>query len=130
MNNISDKLKEIFQNFRWIDNIPEDQFRRDEICMQAKAALLLEANCTSERFPAFIRNAQKSYDEKCYNLPEPVILNHEFQDNSGNTITASITVNTFEMPCLDFSHTLPMLDKVTDSFLELPNCGRAGRERQ
>ena len=65
--------------------------------MQAKAALLLEANCTSERFPAFIRNAQKSYDEKCYNLPEPVILNHEFQDNTGNTITASITVNTFEI---------------------------------
>ena len=87
MNNISDKLKEIFQNFRWIDNIPEDQFRRDEICMQAKAALLLEANCTSERFPAFIRNAQKFGVEKCYKLPQDVVHSCKEFDDSGKEIT-------------------------------------------
>ena len=32
MDNIYEELKNIFQNFRWIDNIPEDQYRRDEIC--------------------------------------------------------------------------------------------------
>ena len=40
-----DELKELFANFQWIDDIPEDQAKRDEIC--------LEANCTSERFPRF-----------------------------------------------------------------------------
>ena len=51
MDNIYEELENIFQNFRWIDDIPEDQFRRDEICLEARAALLLEANCASERFP-------------------------------------------------------------------------------
>ena len=31
MDNIYEELEKIFQNFRWIDDIPEDQFRRDEI---------------------------------------------------------------------------------------------------
>ena len=43
MDNTCDALKDILKNFCWIDNIPEDQFRRDKICMEAKAALLLEA---------------------------------------------------------------------------------------
>ena len=66
MDNIYEELKNIFQNFRWIDDIPEDQFRRDEICLEARAALLIEANCTSERFPAFVRNAVKQFAEKNY----------------------------------------------------------------
>ena len=70
-----DELKELFANFQWIDDIPEDVSRRDEICLEAKAALLIEANCTSERFPAFIRLAKKSFHENCYHLPENV----EFQ---------------------------------------------------
>ena len=74
MDNIYEELKRIFKDFHWIDNIPEDQVRRDEICMEAKAALLLEANCTSERFPAFIRNAQKSNGEKCYRLPQNIAI--------------------------------------------------------
>ena len=49
----NDELKDLFENFQWIDDIPEDQAKRDEICLEAKAALLIEANCTSERFPAF-----------------------------------------------------------------------------
>ena len=71
----NDELKELFGNFQWIDDIPEDQAKRDEICLEAKAALLIEANCTSERFPAFIRLAQKTFHENCYYLPENV----EFQ---------------------------------------------------
>ena len=71
----NDELKELFENFQWIDDIPEDQKKRDEICLEAKAALLIEANCTSERFPAFIRFAKKSFQENCYHLPENV----EFQ---------------------------------------------------
>ena len=49
----NDELQELFENFQWIDDIPEDQAKRDAICLEAKAALLIEANCTSERFPAF-----------------------------------------------------------------------------
>lgn len=64
-----DELKSVFQNFRWIDDIPEDQNTRDEICVKAKAALLLEANITSEMMPAFLRlDGGKS---GC-RLPEPV----------------------------------------------------------
>ena len=71
----NDELKELFKNFQWIDDIPEDVSRRDEICLEAKAALLIEANCTSKGFPAFIRLAKKSFHENCYHLPENV----EFQ---------------------------------------------------
>ena len=66
------ELKELFESFQWIDDIPEDQVKRDEICLEAKAALLIEANCTSERFPAFIRLAKKSSYENCYFLPESI----------------------------------------------------------
>ena len=68
-----DELKELFENFQWIDDIPEDQKKRDEICLEAKAALLIEANCTSERFPTFIRLAEKTSDGK-YKLPECVSI--------------------------------------------------------
>ena len=57
-----DELKELFSDFQWIDDIPENQAKRDEICLGAKAALLIEANCTSERCPAFIRLAEKIGD--------------------------------------------------------------------
>jgi len=50
-----EKLKERLEGFRWIDDIPEDQNRCDEICLQGKAALLIEANVDSEMFSAFIR---------------------------------------------------------------------------
>ena len=72
MDNIYEELKELFQNFRWIDDIPEDQNKRDEICLEARAALLIEANCTSERFPAFIRLAKKSDYENCYHLSDVI----------------------------------------------------------
>lgn len=43
-------------NFTPIDNIPEDTAWRDAICMEARASLLIEANCTSERFPVFMQH--------------------------------------------------------------------------
>ena len=39
-----DELRELFGNFQWIDDIPEDQAKRDEICLEAKAALLIDDN--------------------------------------------------------------------------------------
>ena len=49
--NTQDELKEFFINsFIPIDNIREDTARRDQICMEARASLLIEANCTSEYF--------------------------------------------------------------------------------
>ena len=78
----NDELKELFANFQWIDDIPEDQAKRDEICLEAKAALLIEANCTSERFPAFIRLAEKIGDK--YKLPERVSIHCQETDNNYN----------------------------------------------
>ena len=56
--NTQDELKDFFINsFIPIDNIPENTIRRDSICMEARASLLIEANCTSEYFPAFMKSA-------------------------------------------------------------------------
>ena len=55
-----EELKSVLQNFRWIDDIPEDQNKRDEICVEARTALLLEANIDSEMMPAFIRGPIRS----------------------------------------------------------------------
>ena len=38
----NDELRTLFENFQWIDDIPEDQAKRDEICLEAKAALMVE----------------------------------------------------------------------------------------
>ncbi|MGE4300533.1 MAG: AAA family ATPase [Victivallaceae bacterium] len=52
----SDELMEFLRNhFVPIDNIPEDIKLRDELCMEARASLLIESNCTSERFPGFMK---------------------------------------------------------------------------
>ena len=75
-----DDLKKLFANFQWIDDIPEDQAKCDEICLEAKAALFIEANCPSESFPAFIRLAKKIGDK--YKLPERVSIScHETDYN-------------------------------------------------
>ena len=31
-----EELKSVLQSFRWIDDIPEDQNKRDEICVVAR----------------------------------------------------------------------------------------------
>ena len=96
MDNIFEEIKQVFQEFRWIDDIPEDQVRRDEICMEAKAALLIEANCTSERFPAFIRLAEQAPGEKCYLLPEVVSIRCDASCYN-SSIMANVTCVAFEV---------------------------------
>ena len=94
MNIEYEALKDIFCNFHCIDNIPEDQSARDKICLEAKAALLLEANCSSERFPAFVRNAVKQFTDKNYQLPEAITIQRKIDPDS-NTI-AYLTCSTFD----------------------------------
>ena len=95
----NDDLKELFENFQWIDDIPEDQAKRDAICLEAKAALLIEANCTSERFPAFIRLAKKSFHENCYHLPENV----EFQAKASRYDDRVVNVSCDEFEILNIN---------------------------
>ena len=114
MDNIFEDMKQVFQNFRWIDDIPEDQVRRDKICMEAKAALLIEANCASERFPAFVRNAVKSFTNKNYQLPEAITIQHEIDSYNGTM--AYLTCNTFETGKLNYSGKYwgPVMSHTTD----------------
>ena len=91
MNNIYDALKEIFQNFRWIDDIPGNQAMRDEICLQGKVDLLLEANINSEVFPAFIRlGERRSETGKRYKLPDPAVYVYNTRDNDNNDFSLSV----------------------------------------
>ena len=123
MDNIYEELEKIFQNFRWIDDIPEDQFRRDEICLEARAALLLEANCASERFPAFVRNAVKSFTNKNYQLPEAITIQHEIDSRNGTM--AYLTCSTFETGKLNYSGKYwgPVMSHTADyAKREIPQC--------
>ena len=95
MNNVYEELKSVLQNFRWIDDIPEDQVRRDQICLEAKAALLIEANCASERFPAFIRLAEQTQGEKCYLLPKAVTVSCKASYYSDKLV--DVSCNAFEV---------------------------------
>ena len=114
MDSIYEELENIFQNFRWIDDIPEDQVRRDKICLEARAALLIEANCASERFPAFVRNAVKSFTNKNYQLPEAITIQHEIDSYNGTM--AYLTCNTFETGKLNYSGKYwgPVMSHTTD----------------
>lgn len=70
------------KDFVPIDNIPEDATRRDAICMEARASLLIEANCTGERFPAFMKCGCYTPDGWVFPFPEPFVyrLNHQFSE--------------------------------------------------
>ena len=68
----SDRLLDFLKaNFTPIDNIPEDTAWRDAICMEARASLLIEANCTSERFPAFMKCGRHTEHGWVYKFAEP-----------------------------------------------------------
>ena len=123
MDNIYEELENIFQNFRWIDNIPEAQYLRDKICLEARAALLIEANCTSERFPAFVRNAVKQFADKNYQLPEAITIQHEIDSYNGTM--AYLTCSTFETGKLNYSgkHWGPVMSHAADyAKREIPQC--------
>ena len=111
MDNIFEEMKQVFQNFRWIDDIPEDQVRRDKICMEAKAALLIEANCTSERFPAFIRLAEQAPGEKCYLLPDVVSI-RDYASCYNSNIMATVTCEAFEVGKVNIGTLQPYLIKM------------------
>ena len=113
----NDELKELFENFQWIDDIPEDQKKRDEICLEAKAALLIEANCTSERFPAFIRLAKKIGDK--YKLPESVSIHCQETDNNYTPIDFDISCDSFTVK----------KSSENDKYWDMPTCtGQNGTE--
>ena len=82
-----EELKDLFKHFRWIDNIPEDQNKRDEICMEARAALLLEANMNSEMMPAFLRGKKgdKYSHKNQYKLARPMTIQIEVYDRYSPT---------------------------------------------
>ena len=92
-----EELKDLFKHFRWIDNIPEDQNKRDEICVEAKAALLLEANINSEMMPAFLSGAQilhRDYIRTVCLLPSPVTFEAgEYPCFSGTRLSHCIILN-------------------------------------
>ena len=92
-----EELKQMLRELRWIDDIPEDQPRRDEICLQGKAALLLEANIDSAMFPNFIRSCERDQSHPdCYCLPEP--FSFVLQDqNSPDTIKWTVTGKYFNI---------------------------------
>ncbi|NMD87234.1 AAA family ATPase [Victivallis vadensis] len=64
----------IRKSFTPIDNIPEDTAWRDAVCMEARASLLIEANCTSERFPAFMKCGRHTEHGWVYKFAEPFIV--------------------------------------------------------
>lgn len=74
------------KSFTPIDNIPEDIAWRDAVCMEARASLLIEANCTSERFPAFMQCGRHTEEGWVYPFSRP--------------FTVTTTVGTFKPPQL------------------------------
>ena len=64
-----EKLSDFLETqFVSTDNIPEDTARRDSVCMEARASLLIEANCTGERFPAFMKCGRR--EDSCWIFPD------------------------------------------------------------
>ena len=98
MNEEPEDIRNVFRNFRWIDDIPEDQDKRDEICMEAKAALLLEANVDSEMFPAFIRLGERIYGKgRCYKLSDPAVYMYETRDDYNNNLSFAVLGENVEL---------------------------------
>ena len=82
--NTQDELKDFFIDFFVpIDNIPENTTRRDSICMEARASLLIEANCTSEYFPAFMKSGVPGSNCWIYKFSQPWSCKclHHFNNN-------------------------------------------------
>ena len=69
----SEEEIEIFfrENFVAIDNIPEDTVQRDEICMRARASILIESYCTSGRFQNFMKAGKHEASRWIYPFPKP-----------------------------------------------------------
>lgn len=82
-----EKLSDFLETqFVSTDNIPEDTARRDSICMEARASLLIEANCIGERFPAFMKCGRREDSCWIFPFPQPFArqLTHSFSDGKVN----------------------------------------------
>ena len=115
------KLIEFFKkDFVPIDNVFEDTARRDAICMEARASLLIEANCTGDRFPAFMESGSHTplgwvyklspkYTLKFTSFPLPVPLTLSFDEflianNRVGVDSGSSIVNRWQLYPSDYLH--------------------------
>lgn len=68
-----EQITEFFKKeFVFTDNIPEDMNRRRAIVMEARASILIDAHCTSGRFPTFMKAGRHIEGGWEYELPEDV----------------------------------------------------------
>lgn len=72
--------QEIIEQALVADNIPENTILRDKICMEARASLLIEANCTGERFPAFMKCGRYTPEGWVYQFPQTVTITSPVED--------------------------------------------------
>ncbi len=70
---ITEYLKNGKNGFIFTDNIPEDMNRRREIVMEARASILIDAHCTSGRFPTFMKNGRHIEGGWVFTLPQPFV---------------------------------------------------------
>ena len=75
-----EEITEYFKTkFVFTDNIPEDTNQRREIVMEARASILIDAHCTSGRFPPFMKAGRHDESAWVYKLPEHVKFPFMFQ---------------------------------------------------
>ena len=69
-----DEITEFLKKeFVFTDNIPEDMNRRREIVMEARASILIDAHCTSGRFPTFMKSGRHVESAWVFPLPQPFV---------------------------------------------------------
>lgn len=71
------------ENFIVPDNIPENLQKRHDICMEARASLLIEANCTSEYFPAFMKCGCREGSSWIYPFSQPFLSRFPYNFSNG-----------------------------------------------
>jgi len=69
-----EEITEYFKTkFVFTDNIPEDTNQRWKIIMEARASILIDAHCTSGRFPTFIKAGRHIESAWVFVLPQPFV---------------------------------------------------------
>ncbi len=67
---LPEQITEYFKTkFVFTDNIPEDTNQRWKIIMEARASILIDAHCTSGRFPTFMKAGRHDESGWVYKLP-------------------------------------------------------------
>ena len=80
------------KGFVFADNIPEDTDRQREIVMEAGASILIDAHCTSGRFPTFMKAGEHYESGWVYELSKKVKF--EFEDAGKKYV---ISLNKFKI---------------------------------